>query len=107
MGDLQLSPTKDTSEGPLKTFMAMKGHRLLIKLLLLIEVRFQHIQTKNVSPAYHVRKLCSVQCSRSCLLHIGELKFFVTLVLALRGENSQAINNIVSEQWFLVLLGLL
>lgn len=46
MGNLQLSPTKENSEAPLAIFIAVKGHKLLMRLVLVIEVRLQHIQTQ-------------------------------------------------------------
>lgn len=45
MGDLKFSSTKDTAEVPLAPFAAVKGNQLLILLLSVIEVRFQHTQT--------------------------------------------------------------
>lgn len=39
MGDQQLSSSEYTSEAPLATFMAVKGHQLLMRLLLVMEIR--------------------------------------------------------------------
>lgn len=55
MRDLKFSSTEDNSEAPLAPFTAVKGNQLLILLLQVTEVRFQHTQT-HLLPAYHIRK---------------------------------------------------
>lgn len=73
MGDLQLSPTKDTSEAPVATFMAVKGHRM--RRLLVIEIRFQHIQMEMFYQPimlanlilFYLKKITRNTCMRTLL----------------------------------------